>query len=87
MLPMATGNVPKNRAFSSSVECKALLHLFKGVSSDCANVSGVKDKKNRMKETRMENENSLSLFASFYVYTVNGFVLFLSDAVCSDNFS
>lgn len=43
---MVTGT-PQKRAFSSSDEYKALLHLsgFKGVSSDCANPSHIREKK------------------------------------------
>ena len=45
--PYGNWGRPQKRAFSSSDEYKALLHLsgFKGVSSDCANASHIREKK------------------------------------------
>jgi len=50
--PYCNWGPPPKRAFSSSDEYKALLYLsgFKGVSSDCANASYIREKKKEQNE-------------------------------------
>lgn len=57
MLHVVTGDFPQKRAFSSSDEYKALLHLsgFKGVSLDCANASHIREKQQQNEVDQNEN--------------------------------